>query len=100
LRAITIAIPGEGEGLLTLRVARRGAGVAVFEVVHDGSPVAQWVELRSATVRWVAQGRGTRVDWTFRYARLVGPGWYFGPILQFEARLAAGYLIDSVATPR
>ena len=41
----------------------------------------------------------TRVTWTLRYRRGLDPAWYFGPMEQYAARLAAGYLIDTVATP-
>ena len=38
--------------------------------------------------------------WTLRYRRLLDPAWYFGPWERYAVRLAAGYLIDTVATPR
>ena len=40
-----------------------------------------------------------RVTWTLRCLRGLDPAWYFGPMERYAAQLAAGYLIDSVATP-
>ena len=44
-------------------------------------------------------GGDTKVTWTLHYRRSLDPAWYFGPWERYAARLAAGYLIDSVATP-
>jgi hypothetical protein len=41
----------------------------------------------------------TRVTWTLRYRRGLDPAWYFGPWERYAVRLAAAYLIESVATP-
>ena len=55
---------------------------------------------REATVEWDAVSpNATRVQWTLRYSRDLDPAWYFGPWERYAVRLAAGYLIDSVATP-
>jgi hypothetical protein len=51
-------------------------------------------------VTWEPIGRdATRVTWTLRYRRDLDPAWYFGPWERYATRLAAGYLIDAVATP-
>jgi len=39
------------------------------------------------------------VTWTLDYERGLDPAWYFGPWERYATRLAAGYLIDAVATP-
>ena len=100
-RTVTIGVPGEGHGTLVLVVARRAPGIVVFRAASDSSPVAQWLRLRTATVRWRPLDAGhAQVSWRLAFDRRVEPGWYFGPLLDFEARIAAGYLIDTVATPR
>jgi hypothetical protein len=40
------------------------------------------------------------VTWTLRYRRRLDPAWYFVPLERYGARLAAGYLIETLATPR
>ena len=56
-----------------------------------------WQESR---VRWEAiDGARTRVTWTVRYSRDLDPAWYFGPMQRAAVYLAAGYLIEAVATP-
>ena len=41
----------------------------------------------------------TAVVWTLHYTRGLDPEWYFGPLERYAVRLAAGYLIDNLATP-
>ncbi len=92
---------GEGQpGDLVLRVAETGPGFARFDVVSDSSKIAHWLDWRGAEVRWAAlTPRATRVTWTIRYTRRLDPAWYFGPWERYAVRLAAGYLIDTAATP-
>ncbi len=55
---------------------------------------------QSSEVEWHAiDAQTTRVTWSVRYRRDLDPAWYFGPMERYAVRLAAGYLIDSVATP-
>ncbi|MGI8757714.1 MAG: hypothetical protein ACR2K0_00225 [Acidimicrobiales bacterium] len=98
-RVITFATPS-GPAPLILRVAAREAGFVRFEVVEDRTPVAGWLALHHADVRWRGiPGGATVVTWTLDYDRLLSPAWYFGPWERYATGLAAGYLIDTVATP-
>lgn len=92
---------GEGKpGDLVLRVVEHRPGYARFDVVSDSSKIAHWLDWRRADVEWQAAGaRSTRVRWTLRYTRRLDPAWYFGPWERYAVRLAAGYLVDNVATP-
>jgi len=92
---------GEGKpGDLILRVSDRGPGWVRFDVVSDSSKIAHWLDWRQAEVRWSPAGdNATRVRWTVRYTRRLDPAWYFGPWERYAVRLAAGYLVDTVATP-
>jgi hypothetical protein len=92
---------GEGRpGDLRLRVEEHRSGRVVFRVLSDGTKLAHWLALGSSEVifREVAPGK-TEVRWTIRYDRLLDPAWYFGPWERYAVRLAAGYLIDTLATP-
>ena len=86
-------------GDVLLEVVASEPGSVVFETVDDDSRVAQWLRWQRAEVTWAAAGAGTRVSWTLRYERQLAPAWYFAPVQRAATRLAAGYLIDTVATP-
>jgi hypothetical protein len=54
---------------------------------------------QEASVEWTSESPNlTRVTWRLHYRRDLDPAWYF-PLEQVAATLAAGYLIDAVATP-
>ena len=87
-------------GDLTLELADARPGMVRWRVTADTSHMTHFLRWRDADVQWQsAGGAGTRVTWTLRYERRLDPAWYFGPMERYAARLAAGYLIDSVATP-
>lgn len=87
-------------GDLTLTLEESQPGLVRWRAVSDTSHMTHFLAWRHIVVRWepVDAGR-TRVTWTLRYERALDPAWYFGPIERYAARLAADYLIDSVATP-
>jgi hypothetical protein len=90
-----------GSGALVMRVAESGPDHVVFAAESDASYVVHWLTWRRAQVRWSAAGDGTTtVRWTLRYRRRLDPSWYFGPVERFGVRTAAGYLIETLATPR
>ncbi len=93
---------GEGRpGDLVLEVIESRPGLLRVRAVADGSHIAHWLRWHDAEVRWSAIGAGrTRVTWTLRYRRDLDPAWYFGPWERYAVGLAAGYLIDTLATPR
>ena len=92
---------GEGRpGDLTLRVEEHGPGRVVFRAVGDSSKVAHWLDWRASEVEFHEVSPGeTEVRWTIRYERLLDPAWYFGPWERYATRLAADYLVGTVATP-
>jgi len=93
---------GEGKpGELTMRVTERAADAVTFQAVSDRSHIAHWLTWRQARVTWRPLGPNrTEVRWTLLYDRELDPAWYFGPWERYATRLAAGYLIDNLATPR
>jgi hypothetical protein len=71
-----------------------------WRVLSDDSHMTHFLRWREAIVEWDAVSPGaTRVQWTIRYRRELDPAWYFGPWERYAVRLAAAYLIDSVAAP-
>lgn len=71
-----------------------------WRAVSDSSHMTHFLTWQQAIVQWEPIDRDTtRVTWTLRYRRDLDPSWYFGPWERYAVRLAAGYLIDSVATP-
>jgi hypothetical protein len=87
-------------GDLVLEVEESRPGLIRWRAVSDSSHMTHFLDWRASVVQWEAiDARTTRVTWTLRYRRGLDPAWYFGPMERYAMRLAAGYLIDSVATP-
>lgn len=87
-------------GDLVLEIEKRQPGLVRWRAVRDDSHMTHFLLWQEASVRWEAIGpQATRVTWTLRYRRNLDPAWYFGPWERYAARLAAGYLIEAVATP-
>jgi hypothetical protein len=93
---------GEGKpGDLTMRVAGRTATSVTFRAESDTSHIAHWMTWRESRVTWRPIGPAqTEVTWTIAYDRELDPAWYFGPWERYATRLAAEYLIDTVASAR
>ena len=90
--------PRTGELTLTLEESR--PGLVRWRALSDTSHMTHFLAWREIVVRWDAvDAATTRVTWTVRYQRGLDPAWYFGPMERQAVRLAARYLIDSVATP-
>ncbi|HEX2047220.1 MAG TPA: hypothetical protein VHF27_05615 [Acidimicrobiales bacterium] len=90
----------DGPAPLDLRVVERDVNRVVFGVEHDETAMAGWLSLRRAVVTWWATGEtSTRVRWELEFDRALSPAFYFAPLERYAARLAAGYLIRTVATP-
>ncbi|HKP75088.1 MAG TPA: hypothetical protein VJT67_06060 [Longimicrobiaceae bacterium] len=87
-------------GTLAMRVSASAPGRVEFVPVGDDSYVVHWLSWRSAEVRWRAVPGGTEVRWTLRYRRRLDPAFYFAPLERYGVGVAAGYLIDALATPR
>lgn len=87
-------------GDLILELEHLQPGLARWRALSDGSHMTHFLEWRESVVRWEpVDASTTRVEWTVRYRRGLDPAWYFGPWERYAARLAASYLIESVATP-
>lgn len=87
-------------GDLVLEVSESAPGRVVFTLVSDHTRVAQWLRWSRAEVEWTPMGGRTRVRWRLEYERRLAPFWYFRPVQHVTAHAAAGWLIDTVATPR
>jgi hypothetical protein len=99
--ARTISFVARGTSDLAMGVVEREPGRVRFRAVSDETPVARWLRWQEAEVRWREVEPGyTQVRWTLRYERRLDPAWYFGPWERYGARLAAAYLVDTVAAPR
>ena len=90
--------PWEGDLILEMEEAR--PGLVRWRAVSDSSHMTHFLWWRESVVTWEpVSANTTKVTWTLRYERGLDPAWYFGPWERYAAGLAAGYLIDSVATP-
>jgi hypothetical protein len=90
--------PRTGDLVLDLEESR--PGLARWRAVSDSSHMTHFLSWREAIMEWESVDVDTtRVTWTLRYRRDLDPAWYFGPMERYAVRLAAGYLIDAVATP-
>ena len=87
-------------GALVVRVTSHEPRHVTFTPVADDSHLVHWLSWRDIDVTWreLEPGR-TEVSWTLRYRRRLDPAWYFAPLERFGVGLAAGYLIDTLATP-
>jgi hypothetical protein len=87
-------------GGLVLRLEESRPGFVRWRAVADDSHLTHYLSWREARVEWEpVSADATRVTWTLSYSRDLDPAWYFGPWERYATRLAADYLIDSVATP-
>jgi hypothetical protein len=87
-----------GDLVLDLQEAR--PGLVRWRAVSDSSHMTHFLTFRESVVEWTpVDAQTTKVTWTLRYRRDLDPVWYFGPMERYAVRLAAGYLIDAVATP-
>ena len=87
-------------GDLVLDLVERQPGQLRWRAISDDSHMTHYLDWREAVVQWSPiDAHTTRVTWSLRFRRGLDPAWYFGPWERYATRLAAGYLIESVATP-
>ncbi|HUQ87140.1 MAG TPA: hypothetical protein VM096_06245 [Vicinamibacterales bacterium] len=87
-------------GNLVMAVDDGGPGFISWRAVSDNSHMRHFLSWQASRVEWHAiDPHHTRVTWTIAYRRDLDPAWYFGPMERYAVHLAAGYLIDAVATP-
>jgi hypothetical protein len=90
--------PKAGDLVLELEESR--PGLVRWRALSDNSHMTHFLVWRSATVAWEPiDAHTSRVTWTLQYDRGLDPAWYFEPWERYIAGIAAGYLIDAVATP-
>jgi hypothetical protein len=90
--------PRTGDLILELEATR--PGLVRWRAVSDSSHMTHFLLWREVMVQFEpVDEHTTKVTWTLRYRRGLDPSWYFGPMERYAVRLAARYLIDSVATP-
>lgn len=87
----------EGAGRLSLKVISQGGDKAVFQVMSDTTPYAQWIGLKELTFRVVADGSGARLFVTLRYDRKLSPAFVFQPMMRGAAYLGMDVLTRDVA---
>ena len=86
----------EGTGYLTLKVVERTATRAVFKVLSDSSPHANWVEYSKLIYEVQPEGDGSRLTVALEYKRTLAPAWFFTPVVKGAANLAMGVLASDV----
>ncbi len=86
----------EAPSELRMEITERSPGRAVFTIVSDTTPLANWMDIHESEVLWTEGPDGTEVSWTMRWERKVHPGVYFGPAQQFGMNQAADYLLETV----
>ena len=87
-------------GNLVLKIEEMQPGLIRWRAISDDSHMPHFLGWQEASVRWEKRDeQTTSVTWTLRYRRNLDPAWYFAPWEHYAVRLAADYLIDSVATP-
>jgi hypothetical protein len=100
-RSIEFNHGGHHPGTLVWEVTASAANAVTFSTVSDDSYITHWLTWRSADVRLESTGAGrTRVSWTLQYRRRLDPAWYFKPLERYGVGLAAGYLVETLTTPR
>ncbi|XAM00539.1 methyltransferase [Phycisphaeraceae bacterium D3-23] len=98
-RNVVMGVHGH-TGELALAVTENSEQHIRFKTLSDTTKISEWLAWRSATVELQPVGESqTRVTWTLHYERRLAPAWYFGPFQKIATTLAAGSLIDNLATP-
>jgi hypothetical protein len=88
------------EGALTLKVIESAPNRIVYAAISDDSYLSHYLKWQHSEVKLEpVDASHTRVTWTLSYQRTLDPTWYFGTLQRYAVRLAAGELIDHVATP-
>lgn len=86
-------------GDATFQVSNKNKNMVRFRAVSDHSEIARWLEWDTTEIRWVPNEDGdTRVILTVSYKRNLDPAWYFGPLERYMVKLAAGHLLNTMAS--
>ncbi|NRA38466.1 MAG: hypothetical protein HRU15_10025 [Planctomycetes bacterium] len=76
-------------------VSKRSPGYVRFDIIHDSSHIAHWLDWQYADVRYQQTNLGLQVSWTMSYTRKCDPDWYFGPLQRYFVGLMCEYLITA-----
>ena len=75
-----------------MQVVERTDEFAVYRVIKDTSPIANWVKHNSISFRVNTTPSGARLTVTADYDLLLAPAWFFQPLVALAARLAVDVL--------
>lgn len=89
------------EGELVLKISQSTDTNIKFNVIKDNSYLSHYLKWTSSEVTLESIDENhTKVTWKLSYDRLLDPAWYFSPLQRYAVSLAAGELIDDLATPK
>lgn len=88
----------EGAGALSLEVVAQTQTRAVFEVLSDTTPYANWIGYDQLTYDLQPAGDKTRLTVSLAYERRLSPAWFFEPVMAGAASLAMDVLATDVKT--
>lgn len=86
----------EGAGYLRLKVVDKSDDRAVFEVLSDDSPIAEWSAHRTLTYQVTGDGPHTKLTVKLEYDRLLAPAWFFNMMIGLAATQAMDVLARDV----
>jgi hypothetical protein len=87
-------------GDLVLQTTQSTPEKISFAVVSDDSYLSHYLKWQSSDITLVPiDDHHTKVTWQLSYKRILDPAWYFAPMQNYAAHLAAEDLIDHVAKP-
>ncbi len=86
-------------GDATFQVSSKNKNMVRFRAISDHSEIARWLEWDTTEIRWAPNEDGdTKVMIVVSYKRNLDPAWYFGPLERYMVKLAAGHLLDTMAS--
>ncbi|MEL7025979.1 MAG: hypothetical protein AAGO57_01950 [Pseudomonadota bacterium] len=86
----------EGAGRLSLQVTERTQNDAVFTVLSDTTPFAEWIAFRQLTYSVDKTAVGAELRVRLDYERELSPTWFFGPLMRGSAYFAVRVLANDV----
>ena len=84
----------EGRGELHLEVVNQEGLRSVFRTVSDSTPMAQWIAINSISYEVLPDVRGSRLNVTLDYERLLAPWLIFSPMMTLAGKLSMGVLAE------
>jgi hypothetical protein len=90
---------GTAPSTLVLQLDSVGPRELDYRAAADGTPIATWLNWRTARISWKPVAGGTEVSWTLTFDRRLAPSLYWTPIERVVAGRAAGYLVGALDLP-